>query len=267
MLAALHFCGHDHEEQVRFGHAVMTMIAHQTDRQWPLPGRSHAMRMGWHDLLFAHWTFAPESVARLLPEGIQLDTYDGRAWLGVVPFRMTDVAPRFVPAMPWVSAFPELNVRTYVTCDGKPGVWFFSLDATNPLAVRVARKFFHLPYMDARQSIRLADDWYHYKSQRTHRNEPAAIFEAKYRPTGDIFNAQPDTLEYWLTARYCLYVANARGQIMRGEIDHPPWQLQRAELQITSNTLLDSLALKPDGEPHLLFSKAIHVKAWTNELA
>ena len=111
------------------------------------------MRMRWHDLLFAHWSFPKEDIAALLPQGLEVDAFDGKAWVAVVPFRMTDVAPRFVPAVPWLSAFPELNIRTYVSIDGKPGVWFFSLDATNPIAVRVARLAFHLPYMDAEMSI------------------------------------------------------------------------------------------------------------------
>ena len=235
-----------------------------SDRTWPLPARSHLMRMSWHDLLFVHWSFEPGEIERLLPDGLRIDTFDGRAWVGVVPFRMSDVAPRFVPAIPWLSAFPELNVRTYVTLQGKPGVWFFSLDATNPLAVRVARAVFHLPYMDAEISITERDGWYHYSSRRTHRNEPAARFEGKYRPQGQIFFAQPGTLEYWLTARYCLYVADRRGRILRAEIDHPSWSLQSAELDETANTMLECLSLRNEERPHLLFSKEIAVLAWTN---
>ena len=124
-----------------------------SDRTWPLPKRSHVMRMGWHDLLFAHWSFEPEEISCLLPDNVTLDTYNGKAWVAIVPFRMTDVAPRGIPAVPGMSAFPELNIRTYVTLQGKPGVWFFSLDATNPIAVRLARTAFFLPYMDARISI------------------------------------------------------------------------------------------------------------------
>ena len=112
------------------------------------------MRMRWHDLLFMHWPVNVASLRRLIPAALDLDLWNGQAWLGVVPFRMSDVAPRGIPAMPWLSAFPELNVRTYVKTEDKPGVWFFSLDATNPVAVRVARSAFHLPYFDARIAIR-----------------------------------------------------------------------------------------------------------------
>jgi uncharacterized protein YqjF (DUF2071 family) len=237
----------------------------ESDRTWPLPDRNYAMRMGWHDLLFAHWATEPKNVDALLPNGIRGDTFDGRAWVALVPFRMSDVAPRRVPAIPWVSAFPELNVRTYVTLQGKPGVWFFSLDASNPLAVRVARTVFHLPYMDARMSLTARDEWFHYSSHRTHRNEPAADFVARYRPTGIPFRAQPGTFEYWLTARYCLYTADRKGRVLRGEIDHPPWTLQRAELDVTSNTMLDGLDIQNRDSPHLLFSRNLAVKAWSNE--
>ena len=216
-----------------------------SDRTWPTPIHSHAMRMSWHDLLFAHWSFEPDRVARLLPDGIDLDTFEGKAWVGVVPFRMSNVAPRFVPSLPWMSAFPELNIRTYVTHHGKPGVWFFSLDATNPVAVRMARWLFHLRYMDAKMSLTKVDHWYQYRSLRTHRSEPSARLIGKYRPTSEPFFASPGSLEYWLTARYCLYVSDRRGRILRGEIDHPPWPLQQAELVLEENTMLDGWTLRP----------------------
>ena len=236
-----------------------------TDRQWPLPSRSHVMRMRWHDLLFAHWPVDPLQINRLLP-GIECETFGGQAWIGVVPFRMTDVAPRYVPAIPGMSAFPELNVRTYVNLDGKPGVWFFSLDSPNVIANRVARTFFHLPYMDAKITLREQDGECHYDSRRYHRGESPAEFDATYRPTGEEFLARPGTLEYWLTARYCLYTADRRGNVLRGEIDHPPWPLQDAECQIRKNTMLDWLQIQPQkDEPHLLFSRDLAVQAWLNE--
>ena len=238
----------------------------QSDRTWPLPTRRFAMRMNWHDLLFAHWDFPPSVVQNLLPPGLSVDTFDDRAWVAVVPFRMSDVAPRGIPAMPWLSAFPELNVRTYVTIDDKPGVWFFSLDATNPVAVRLARFAFHLPYMDARMNCQFDGTSYQYSSTRTHRGEPPAEFRGTWTPTGDRFLAEPGSLAHFLTARYCLYAADRRGRILRGEIDHPPWTLQNAELTIEENTMLTPLGLQCDGSPHLLFSKDIAVRAWTNDL-
>ena len=242
-----------------------------SDRTWPLPKRPWAMRMSWHDLLFAHWRVEVEQIRTLIPEPLSIDTFDGSAWIGVVPFRMSDVAPRFVPAINALSAFPELNVRTYVTVDGKPGVWFFSLDATNKLAVRVARSLFHLRYMDAkisieRSEVRHGTYSFDYTSHRTHRNEPKADLRIKYSPTGERFFAKPDSLEYFLTARYCLYAANKHGVVYRGEIDHPPWPLQTATTEIEENSMISWLGIpQPKDDPHLLFVDRIDVRAWLNE--
>jgi len=222
--------------------------------------------MSWHDLLFMHYRVDADRIRQLLPDGLTLDLFEGDAWIGIVPFRMSDVAPRFVPAIPWMSAFPELNVRTYVSIDAKPGVWFFSLDATNPIAVRIARRFFHLKYMDARISQSWNEDWCCYTSHRTHRGEPSATLAIRYRPTGDVFQATSGTLEHWLTARYCLYAATPDGQVLRGEIDHPPWSLQPAEAVVDDESMLNALGLSVlDDTPHLLFSKDIAARAWSNE--
>src|SRR6266704_6531932 len=122
--------------------SVMEPIAH---RPWPLPVGPWVMAQRWHDLLFAHWPVPAGELQHLIPTPLTIDTFDGQAWLAVVPFRMSGVRLRGTPAVPWLSAFPELNVRTYVKCEGRPGVWFFSLDAGNPLAVAIARAWFHLP--------------------------------------------------------------------------------------------------------------------------
>lgn len=219
--------------------------------------------MTWSELLFAHWSFDPDIVARHLPDGLSLDVRDGRAWVGVVPFLMSGVAPRFCPPMPYLSRFLELNVRTYVVVDDKPGVWFFSLDADNKIAVRVARKTFSLPYMDAKMSLTHEDSSsINYQSTRTHRGEPTADFSAIYRMEGESFEAREGTLEHWLTARYCLYSTNRKGNIYRGEIDHPPWTLRKAECDIQKNTMGDSLGFAFDGRPHLLYADSINVHAW-----
>src|SRR5271165_2753065 len=175
-----------------------------THRPWPVPNRSWAIRMRWRDLLFAHWTADSALLRGLIPEGLELDLYNGSAYVGVVPFRMEGVTPRGVPASPILNAFPELNLRTYVTAGGKPGVWFFSLDAGQMLAVRIARRFFHLPYFDAAFAIRRSGSELHYSAIRTHRGEPPAAFEAQYRPCGPIYRPSPGTLDAWLTDRYCL---------------------------------------------------------------
>jgi uncharacterized protein YqjF (DUF2071 family) len=222
--------------------------------------------MSWHELLFMHWRVDAPAIRRLIPTGLDVDTFDGSAWIGVVPFRMSDVAPRGVPAIPGLSAFPELNVRTYVTQRGqRPGVWFFSLDATQWLAVRAARRFFHLPYMDARISIARDGPSIHYRSTRTHRGEPAAELEAVYRAAGDSFTTQPGSLEHFLTARYCLYCEGV-GQLFRGEIDHSPWQLQHATCEVRHNTMVEGLGIDlPDEPPLAHYSHRIDVIAWSND--
>lgn len=232
-------------------------------RPWPVPNEPWVMRMRWSELLFAHWTVDPAVVRRLLPAGLELDIRDGRAWLGVVPFRMSDVAPRAVPALPGVSEFPELNLRTYVTAGGRPGVWFFSLDAANRLAVRVARTTFHLPYMDARMRCERGPGGVSYESVRTHRGEPPAALRATYRPVGPVHRSQPGSLEQWLTERYCLYSADRRGRIFRGEIHHEPWPLQPAEAHFEQLEMTRILGIELEPAPvHLLYVESIDVVAW-----
>ena len=242
----------------------MNHPATATDRTWALPGAPWVMRMKWSELLFAHWPVDPDMVRRYLPEGLEVDTHQGAAWVGVIPFRMSDVAPRGCPAVPGLSNFLELNVRTYVTKNGKPGVWFFSLDAANMVAVRAARATFNLPYMDASMSLgtRGPSREIVYGSRRTHRKEPAADFSAIYRGTGEGFLAPPGTLEHWLTARYCLYSANRKGEIFRGEIDHPPWVLRSAECEIAKNTMGDPFGFDLSATPHLIAADALRVHAW-----
>jgi hypothetical protein len=185
------------------------------------------------------------------------------AWIGVVPFYMRGVGPRFFTWLPWVSAFVELNVRTYVTAGGKPGVWFFSLDASNPVAVWAARLGFSLPYFRARMLSQRRDGWIYYRSRRTHRGAPPATFMARYRPTGPVYHSQPGTLEYWLTQRYCLYAARPGGHILRGDIDHPMWPLQPAEAQVADNTMSRQLGFDlPDNLPLLHFARRLDVVAW-----
>lgn len=227
-------------------------------------GRPWILRMGWHDLLFAHWPMDPALVRKHLPSGLELDLWEGEAWLGVVPFRMTGIGPRGLPSLPGISAFAELNVRTYVKVEGRPGVWFFSLDAASRLAVRVARLAFHLPYFDAAMRCETgAGGWVEYSNRRTHRGVPGARWEARYRPTGPEFVAGAGTVESWLTDRYCLYSADRRGRLYRGEIDHEPWLLQRAEAEIGTCDMTRLLGVElPAIEPHLLFARELSVVAW-----
>jgi uncharacterized protein YqjF (DUF2071 family) len=224
------------------------------------------MAQSWHDLLFAHWPVDAKKLRALIPGRLEIDTFGGQAWLAVVPFRMTGVRLRGAPRVPWLSAFPELNVRTYVTCGGKPGVWFFSLDAANSLAVAIARSWFHLPYFRARMNCTEREGWIHYRSQRTHRRASAGILVGQYRPNGNIFSSQRGRLEHFLTERYCLYTTGRRGQLIRGEIHHSPWPLQVAEADFSRNTMAEAAGVAlPNVEPLLHFAKRQDVVVWQPE--
>jgi hypothetical protein len=219
--------------------------------------------MSWRDLLFAHWPVPAGALRERLPRGLELDLFDGTAWLGIVPFRMVGTRLRGLPPVPGLSTFPELNVRTYVRRDGKPGVWFFSLDAANRPAVRAARAAFGLPYFDARMEMRRDRGAIVYASDRVHAGVPAARFRARYAPAGDVFHATPGSLEAWLTDRYCLYAKRTEGPLSRVEIDHAPWPLRAAtaRFELLEMTRLAGVALPPR-DPHLLFVDRIDVVAW-----
>lgn len=240
--------------------ANLNEIAH---RPWPLPEGNWVMAQSWHDLLFAHWPVDSATLRRLVPPGLQIDTYEGKAWLGVVPFRMSGVRLRGTPPAPLLSSFPELNVRTYVLADGKPGVWFFSLDAGNRVAVAIARAWFHLPYFRARMSCEEKNGWIEYKCGRAHRGAPCGVYNGRYRPAGEVFRGQAGSLEHFLTERYCLYAVDAEGRIIRGEVHHAPWPLQRAEAEIVSNTMPEADGIHfAATKPLLHFAKRLDVVVW-----
>jgi uncharacterized protein YqjF (DUF2071 family) len=237
-------------------------IAH---RPWPVPPGPWIMAQSWHDLLFAHWPVDAALLRPLIPPPLSIDTFAGEAWVGLVPFRMSGVRIRGTPALPWFSQFPELNVRTYVSLEGKPGVWFFSLDAGNSIAVTVARGWFHLPYFRARMSCEAIDGDIRYASERTHQGAAKAVFSASYRPLGQPFEAQPGTLDHFLTERYCLYAA-AGQRIFRGEIHHRPWQLQAATVNLTQNTMTVAAGFSlADRAPLLHFAQCQDVVVWAPE--
>lgn len=221
-------------------------------RPWPLPKKPWIMRQKWRDLLFLHWPIDPEAIRAHIPAGLTLDLFGGKAWLAVVPFDMNGVTARGCPAPRSLSDFPEINLRTYVTCQGKPGVWFFSLDVSSGLAVWAARTFFHLPYFKAEVSCKSVGLEVQYRHQRGD-----LLFSADYYPV-ESFQADPKSFEHWATARYCLYCQSGKGILYRGEIQHPPWPLERAEITLHQNTLLADF---PVGEMHpsLLFSRSLDV--------
>jgi uncharacterized protein len=241
------------------------MVLSRTEhRPYPMPAGPWVLFMSWHDLLFMHWPVHEEALRSLIPPALHLDTFGGSAWLSVTPFRMTGVRPRFLPSVPPLSNFPELNVRTYVTAGGKPGIWFFSLDAGNPVAVRLARATFHLPYLDAEMSCAVVGDEVHYRSVRTRGGTPGAELAARYRPVGEPSESRPGTLENFLTERYCLYAADGRDNVYRGDIHHHPWPLQPAEAEVEKLTMTEQIGVAlPEPGPILHFSERLDVLAWS----
>jgi uncharacterized protein YqjF (DUF2071 family) len=224
--------------------------------------------MRWLDLLFAHWPVDAERLRALVPAGLELDTFEGRAWLGVVPFTMADVAPRGVPAIPHFSTFPEINVRTYVRRDGEPGIHFLSLDAASRATVEGARRVFHLPYFRATMHSTMVDGRVEYRSRRVDRRGPPALFEARYRPVGPPAIAASGSLEDWLTRRMQLFSTDRHGRIWRTRIAHVAWPLQAAEAEITVDTMLAGHGLElPVGPPHLRFAARLDVHAERPERA
>jgi uncharacterized protein YqjF (DUF2071 family) len=247
--------------------STLNEIVRQTAHRTWLPAGPWVMAQTWRDLLFAHWPIAPAIMRSLIPPSLELDTFGGEAWLGVVPFRMTGVRPRWLPAGPWLSHFAELNVRTYISMTDrgvvKPGVFFFSLDAANPLAVQIARSFFMLPYFNAQMMLLNDGDAVHYLSRRTHRNAPAALLSASYRPTGAIYQSQPASIDQWLTERYALYTVDRAGHPMIGEIHHLPWPLQPAQADLSLNSMAQAAGITlPEVAPILHFARSIDVAIW-----
>lgn len=237
----------------------------QKHRPWGIPKKPWTWRQSWCDLLFAHWP-VPSAVLRpLVPEPLSIQEYDGTSWIGIVPFRMEGVMHRPFPDLPWISAFPELNVRLYVEYEDKPGVWFLSLDARNPLAVWAARRFFHLPYFKADIELREQNEQFYYQSSRQVQSG-SVDFRGTYRAISDPYEAESGSLEHWLTERYCLYAESPDGELYRSEVHHWPWPLQRAEVEIKTNELLDPFGISLPNSPSLLhFASRLDVVIWPPE--
>jgi uncharacterized protein len=241
-----------------FDRSVVEVTAH---RPWPMPAAPWLMTQTWNNVLFAHWRVGASQMRRAVPDVFDLDLFDGDAWLGIVPFYMTNVSARGLPSVPWLSAFPELNVRTYVRVGERPGVYFFSLDAGRRLAVVAARALLNLPYYVAVMNVDSRGDVVDYRSTR--REGRRAKFRATYGPASGPFVAPADSIEYFLTERYCLYHRDRRGRPYRLEIHHRPWSLQLGSAEIALNTMAaaDDLTMK-DAPPLLHFARRQDVVAW-----
>jgi uncharacterized protein YqjF (DUF2071 family) len=190
------------------------------------------MAQTWHNLLFAHWPVAPEVLRPHLAPGLTLDTFDGQAWVGLILFRLSAIRLRGCPPVPLMSAFPEINVRTYIRDEGRPAILFLSLDADNLLGIELAKLWYHLPYLRANMTFRADGDQVAFTSHRTPPRAPFATFTGSYSPTGPVAYSAPGSLDHWLTERYRFYSVDGHGGLHRGDIYHDPWPLQPAAATI-----------------------------------
>jgi uncharacterized protein YqjF (DUF2071 family) len=234
----------------------------------PLPSGRWVMTQRWNDLLFAHWPIPPSSIARFIPDGLRVDTFQGSAWIGVVPFWMDRIKLHGFPPIPFTRSFPELNLRTYVrdeqTCT--PGVYFLSLDANNLLAVAFARTVYGLPYHWAEMRLQQRSEReFSFYSRRRTTGRPV-VFNARYRglgPTRQLAESRSGSLEYFLTERYCLFSRDRAGQPMRASVHHVPWPLEEAEAEIAQNDLAAAIGIQlPDQSPVLHYSRRLAVYVW-----
>jgi uncharacterized protein len=215
------------------------------------------MGQSWERLAFLHWPVDAAALAAVLPAGVEPDEYDGSGWIGVTPFEVHSFRLRLTLPAPLISTFPEINVRTYVTSEGKPGIWFMSLDTSSRLAVHAARTAYRLPYHHASQDVKRRGAWVDFASQRDD-----ARFAAHYRPSGPVHQAQPGSFEHFMAERYCLYTVDEQLQLLRGDIHHCPWPLQPAEVEIAENTMARPYGIELTGEPRTHYAERLDVVFW-----
>ncbi|WP_243292513.1 DUF2071 domain-containing protein [Bacillus sp. FJAT-47783] len=231
-------------------------------RPYPMPNNRWLMTQTWKDLLFIHWPVAKEEIEKHIPSPLQVDTFEGKAWIAIVPFWLKSIRLHGLPRIPFASTFFEINVRTYVTYKNRRGVYFFTLDANHLPAIKIAKATFFLPYLHATVNLTKSGDFVNFKSIRKQHGYPKATFHANYEPTSSPFLAQRGSLEEWLIERYNLLLVN-RGKVYIGEIHHKQWELQHANVDIKTNELLSFLPSSIVKEPPLVhYSKFMRAFIW-----
>lgn len=230
------------------------------------PSGSPVMYQQWSELLFLHWSFDPELIAQTLPEGLFVDTFKEKAWVGLVPFFMEKVRPRFLPSVPGISNFQELNLRTYVTDQkGRPGVWFYSLDTPHLLPNWIARRFFHLNYQLADMSSKRSAQEVIYQSSRCYTNHQKKIQKFHWSRKGSSYNPENTSLEFFLVERYRLFSFNKNlKKIYTGKVHHQPYPIQAVDLKHYSTLLFPLNGLKePTRKPDsVLASRGLPVNIY-----
>lgn len=233
-------------------------------RPWEMPKNPWIWRQSWKELSFLHFPVAVEELKKRVPQALEIDSFEGTAWVSLVPFFMEDVMMRNLPSIYPFKKFPELNARTYVKYGGKTGVYFFSLDASSLNFVLGGRIAFNLPYYLAKMKIeKKKQGHYHYQSQRRFANKQQFDVEIQYDDAS--FSAEKGSFEHWVAERYCLFTANQK-KVSCVEVHHAPWQLHHASCKIHANDLLKTLGIQPlQQEPICHFSPGVDVIAWHPE--
>ncbi|MFA4133034.1 MULTISPECIES: YqjF family protein [unclassified Brevibacillus] len=222
------------------------------------------MTQTWEHLLFLHWAISPASIKALIPAGLELDTYDGKAWISIIPFLLSGVRLRRMPSVPFTTTFPEINVRTYVKAKGKTGVYFLSLDTSNPLVIKIAKFWYRLPYYRAQMAFHRQADRIDFTSRRLSGLSQTPSFKGSYQPLSDKFFAKEGTLVHWLTERYTLFCRCDRTkQLMFADVVHEPWQLQETAFHIRENVMTENLSISLTDTPHLaLYARGVQSLIW-----
>jgi uncharacterized protein len=238
------------------------------------PDAPVVLRQNWHHLLFLHWEVPAAELQSMLPSGLTVDTFDGRAYVGVIPFTMTGIRAALTPPLPWLSSFHEVNVRTYVHHDGcDPGVWFFSLDASSALAVAAARVAYKLRYFRARIGFHVTKDRVPIidfaSTRHDSRSTATATSHFRYRPMdGVVATAAPNTLDFFLVERYILYATDAEGTLHRARVHHQPYPLQCVDVLQCDEMLTQVAGIhRGEGSPLRHYAREVNVKVFPLEVA
>lgn len=236
-----------------------TVLEYTEHRPYEIPSTMWTWQQVWENILFLHFHVPKEIIEPQIPSQLDIDCFEGKAWIGLIPFYMREIARRPFPPVPGLKEFPEFNVRTYVRHGNRRGIWFFSLDITNRLAAWAARTLFHLPYRTASmQCPRDEKGWVHYLSHEPHSGQ---CFQARYRPSSGPLPADPLSFIHWASERYCLFTSDNKNHLFRGDIHHPPWTFYRAEVEGLNENILQkfgAIGMHPD----TVFCPKLDVVVW-----
>jgi uncharacterized protein YqjF (DUF2071 family) len=239
------------------------LLKQTAHRPWPLPEGPWIQKHTWANILFAHWPVPAAVLRPLVPARLELETWEGKAWVGITPFCITGARLRGVPPVPFLSTFPEVDVRTYVRFEGTPAVFYFSMNAPNPVVAAAARLVYHMPYVEAEVESEVQGERIWLRSYRADAETQRAEWEATYWPTSEPFTAEPGTRESFLIERWALFTVDGEGHVYRTDIHRQPWPVQTAAAEIRKCTLAEADGIPlPEERPLLHYSRGVDVLIW-----